>query len=367
MSLRTAVVGGGTISSRHLDGLSACPHTSLVAICDVDVDRTNDIANEYGIAGYTDMETMLAEDDIDWVHLCTPVKAHLPLAKLAIEAGVPVLIQKPVTETVAEYEELEAMAEEHGVTVSVVHNHNFDPAMRKLEAAIDRGVVGDVRSVEVRYTGQTYPDDVRRGEWAFELPGGEFEEGIPHPLYLLLRVGGYPASLDDVQVSTHLAREYERPFTYDGAKLQYVSESDIICSTTLLPGDVPDKGVHVHGDDGVLIADLVSQSLVTLDRDYEASALNRARSNVKRATDRLRGNVENLRAVIARRRRDDWETKTELDSHYYQFGAEAMALEGRGERPVPLAEAGWTIRLMEAIRQAAPEQSSVVQDASMTR
>jgi predicted dehydrogenase len=367
MALRTAVVGGGTISSRHLDGLTECPYTDLVAICDVDVDRAREIATEYGIASYSDMGALLTECDLEWVHICTPVGTHLDLATSAIEAGVPVLVQKPVTETVEEYEQLKATAEEHDVPVSVLHNHDFDPAMRKLEAALEAGAVGEVRSVEVRYTGQTYPDDVRRGQWAFQLPGGEFEEGLPHPLYLLLRVGGYPRSVDDVQVITHLVREYDRPFTYDGAKLQYVSESDVLCSSTLLPGDVPDKAVHVHGDEGVLVADLVSQSLVSLDRDYEASPIDRARSNVKRAADRMIGNVENVRAVVDRKRTGDWDAKTELDSHYYQFGADALALEGRGEQPVPLEEAGWTIRLMAAVREAAADRTSVAQDASVPR
>jgi predicted dehydrogenase len=357
MSLRTAVVGGGTISGRHLDGISDCPYTTLVAICDVDPERAQAVASEYGIVNYTDMDEMLADAALDWVHICTPVATHLPLATKAIEAGVPVLIQKPVTETVDEYLDLAATAEEHDVPVSVVHNHNFDPAVRKLMAALGEGAVGDVRSVDVRYTGQTYPDDVRRGEWAFQLPGGEFEEGLPHPLYLLLHVGGYPRDVDDVQVQTHLVREYDRPFTYDGTQLQYVGEDDVLCSTTLLPGDVPDKSVHVNGDEGVLIADLVSQSLVRLDRDYEASAIDRARSNVKHAGDRLKGNVDNLRAVVDRKRSGDWDAKTELDAHYMQFEAEALALEGRGERPVPLDEAGWTIRLMAAIREAAADQA----------
>lgn len=366
MTLRTAVVGGGVVSTRHLDGLTECPHTDLVAVCDLDPERAQSRATEYEIASYTDMDAMLDDAELDWVHLCTPVATHLDLATKAIEAGIPVLIQKPITETVAEYEQLASLADEHDVPVSVVHNHNFDRAMRKLQQAVDDGAVGEIRAVEVRYAGQTYPDDVRRGDWAFQLPGGEFEEGLPHPLYLLLRAGGYPRDIDDVQVLTHLAGEYDRPFTYDGTKLQYLSESNVFCSATLLPGDVPDKAVHVYGDDGVLVADLVSQTLVTLDRDYEASALARARSNLTRATDRLLGNVGNLRAVIRRNRSEAWEAKTALDSHYFQFSADALALEGRGERPVPIEEGGWTIRLMATIREAA-DRESVTQDASVTR
>ncbi|WP_336003484.1 Gfo/Idh/MocA family protein [Halorientalis halophila] len=366
MSLRTAVVGGGTISDNHLDGLDSMPLTTLAAFCDVDEDRVREVAAEYGIPGYTDMETMLAEADLDWVHLCTPVGTHLELATAAIEAGVPVLIQKPITETVAEYEQLAETAREHGVHVAAVHNHDFDPAMRELTTALNHGAVGEVRTVEVTYTGQTYPDSVRRGDWAFELPGGEFEEGLPHPLYMLLRTGGYPTDREDVQVITHLRGEYDRPFTYDGAKLQYKSREDVLCSATLTPGNVPDKHVTVHGEDGVLIADLISQTLVTLDRDYQASPIARARNNLDRAVDRIAGNVKNVKSVVEQRRNDDWATRTEMDAHAYQFEAEALALTGDREPPVPLEEAGWTIRLMEAIRDAADAEVEVAQDVSAT-
>jgi predicted dehydrogenase len=366
MSLRTAVVGGGTVSDNHLDGLESLPLTTLAAFCDIDPDRVRAVAAEYGITGYTDAETMFEEADLDWVHICTPVSTHLDLATAAIEAGIPVLIQKPITETVEEYEQLAEAAREHGVHVSAVHNHDFDPAMRELTAALQQDAVGDVRAVDVRYTGQTYPDDERRGEWAFDLPGGEFEEGLPHPLYLLLRVGGYPEAQEDVQVITHCHGDYDKPFTYDGAKLQYCSQEDLLCSATLTPGNVPDKSVTVHGEDGVLIADLISQTLVTLDRDYQASSIARARNNVDRAVARLGGNVSNLRRVIDRRRNDDWETKTELDAHAYQFEAEALALTGDREPPVPLEEGGWTIRLVQAIRDAAADRAEATPDVSVS-
>jgi predicted dehydrogenase len=367
MSLRTAVVGGGTVSARHLNGLEACPHTTLVAVCDVDDDRVRAAASEYDVTGYTDAATLFADANLDWVHVCTPPGTHLDLARQAIEAGVPAMIQKPITETVAEYEELAAVAGDHDVPVTPVHNHNFDPAMRRLTARVDAGDVGPVRAVDVHYTGQTFPDDVRRGEWAFDLPGGEFEEGLPHPLYLLLRVGGYPEAVADVTATTHLVREYERPFAYDGATLNYASADDVLCTATLLPGEVPDKAVHVYGDDGVLIADMVSQTLLALDRDYEASPVARARHNVDRAAARLRGNVGNVRSVIERWRGDDWASAIELDSLWYQIDAEARALGGEGDLPVPLEEGGWTIRLMAAIREQATEAAASRQDASVSQ
>lgn len=367
MTLRTAIIGAGTVSSVHLDGIAACPDTTLGAICDIDEEQTRKRAREYGITGYTNLDTMLESESLDWIHVCTPVATHADLALKIIEAGIPLLIEKPVTETVEEYERIADAAETHDVHVSVVHNHNFDPAMRQLMEQVENGAVGEVRAVRVRYSGQTYPDDIRRGEWAFDLPGGEFEEGLPHPLYLLLKAGGYPSSLDAVSVDTHLTCEYDREFTYDGAMLQYPSKEGVLCGATLLPGTVPDKAVEVFGYDGVLIADLVSQTVVSLDRDYEASPAERARNNLSRAGDRLLGNVRNLKAVVDRSRNDDWETKITLDSKFFQFDREVKAIMGTCDPPVPFEEAGWTIKLMHAIRQRATDTEHVKQQSSVTR
>ena len=101
MTLETAVVGGGVVSDYHLSGLTQCPDTELVAICDLDESRAREKATEYDINAYADFEGMLAREQLDWIHLCTPVATHLELARMAIEDGFPVLIEKPVTESVA--------------------------------------------------------------------------------------------------------------------------------------------------------------------------------------------------------------------------------------------------------------------------
>lgn len=360
MPLHSAVVGAGVVSDVHLSGLSECPSTELVAVCDVDERRSREKASEYGVAGYTDLDAMIDAEDLDWIHLCTPVQTHLELARTAIEAGIPVQIEKPITETPAEFEALEAAAADHDVTVTAVHNHNFDVAMRSAMAAVMDGEIGRVRGADLLFVGETAPDYENRGDWAFDLAGGEFEEGLPHPLYLLLRSGGYPASADDVQVLTGLSREYEAGFAYDGVRIQYPSESGALCGATILAGSIPQRILNVHGEDGALVVDLTSQALVRLDRDYWASPRARARNNFDRIADRLLGTVDNVLAVAERRFDGSWEAKRNLGSHYYQIDAEARALLAGEPMPVPLSEAGWTISLMEAIRESARDSSRTV-------
>ncbi|GAB7095410.1 hypothetical protein JCM30237_25630 [Halolamina litorea] len=357
MTLRTAVVGGGTVSGVHLNGLRQNPRTELVAICDTDETVAREIADTYDITPFFDVEAMLSEIDLDWLHICTPVQTHLPIAKLAIDAGVPIQIEKPITETYAEFEELAAYAADAGVTVSEKHNHNFDPAVRAAMARRRRGDLGEVRGVDVIYTGSSRPDDPNRGPWNFELAGGEFEEGIPHPVYLTLRAGGYPRSEEAVNATTALFDDYDKPFDYDGAQIQYVTDDEVLCTTKILGGTRPVRQILIHGEKCSLTVDLLSQTVIEHDRDYKRSAATRALNNIDEAGDRLAGTVANARAVARRALADDddWDTQRMLNAHFYQNDAESKALlaDDPDAMPVPLSESRWTSYLMEAVREAA--------------
>lgn len=360
MTLRTAVVGGGTVSNVHLSSLQRNPRTELVAICDVDEDTANRIAEERGIQAYYDVEDMLDSLQLDWVHVCTPVQTHLAVAKPIIEAGIPVQIEKPITDTYEEFEELAAHAERHGVVVSEKHNHDFDPVVRAALAKRRDGDLGDVRGVDVIYTGSSRPDDPNRGPWNFELDGGEFEEGIPHPLYIGLRLGGYPRDEAAISARTALFDDYDRDFTYDGAQVQYVTADDVLCTTKILGGTRPVRRVLVHGSETSLTVDLISQTIVEHDRNYKAGAKGRVLDNLDEIVDRATGTVANGRAVLRRSRSDDWDTARLLNAHFYQDDAESRALiaDDPSRMPVPLEETRWTSYLMEAIRDEADRDAS---------
>jgi len=357
MTLETAVVGG-VGSDTHLSGLQACPRTELVAVCDRDESRAREQATEYDINAYADFEGLLARESLDWIHLCTPVGTHLELARMAIEDGIPVLLAQPVTESVAAAEELERLREEYDATVSVVHEGNFSPAMRKARRRIEDGTVGAVRSVDLLYGGEPSPDDVRRGAWARELPGGAFEEWLPHPIYQVLNLGGYPASPESVQASTSLVGEYDREFEYDSVQFQYTTADGVLCSGTVLASDAPHRVIQVSGDRGSIEIDRLAQSVTVLDRDYRPSPKRRARANLDHILGRVRGTAEHLVAAARRTVDDDWDSVRNLDAHSYQFGEEARAIQRGGPTAVPVAEATWTLRIMELIRAAATDPTA---------
>ncbi|NEU56568.1 Gfo/Idh/MocA family protein [Halorussus sp. MSC15.2] len=145
---------------------------------------------------------MFAAETLDWVHVATPVQSHFDLASAAVERGIPVTVQKPATTTREELDDLRDLAAEREVPVSVVHNWLFYPVVRDLRRRIAAGEFGEIRAVEATFSGEGRPDDTYRGEWVYDLPGGDVEEGMPHPLYLTLALGGVPRDAESVDVQT---------------------------------------------------------------------------------------------------------------------------------------------------------------------
>ncbi|MGQ3414282.1 Gfo/Idh/MocA family protein [Natrinema sp. LN54] len=351
MVVRTAVVGAGTVSRAHLAGAQNNPDMELVAVCDLDEELARERAREFGTMAVTDFTELL--DELDCLHVCTPVQTHFEIARQAIEAGVGVIIEKPATVTAEEVEQLQTLSREHDTPVTVIHNHLFYPAVRKARELIDAGELGHVKSVDTLYAGLTPPDQVNRGSWVFELPGGEFEEGLPHPIYSILGIGGWPERDDDVSAQTVLSDDYEEDFEYDQAQAQYVSEEGALCNVTMLSGTLPQRLHVITGSEKSLIVDEINQSLYEVDEDYTSSVIARSKKSLDVSLAQASSTLENVKAVATSRFDDSWESETKTNSHCAIFDEFVDAIEGDAEVPVPLEQSKWTIRIMETIRDAA--------------
>jgi predicted dehydrogenase len=361
------MVGLGTVAEDHLRALSLNPRTELTAVCDLDESLVEEATDAYDTRGFTDYERMLDEADLDWVHVCTPVQTHFALASTAIERGVDVLVEKPITETYDEYERLQARADEAGVRLTEVHSALFHYEVRWIREQVEAGEVGDVKSVEVYFGEDIAPDSLVRGEWVLDLPGGELEEGFPHPIYSALRLGGYPADVDDVDVSTVLAGEYDHDFDYDGVLVSFASENDALCSVHIQSNVPNQKTVRVHGTAGSLEADVTYHSLLPFPTAGDPDYLHTSLSALRRDANRLLRGARNL-ANTARLYANElsyYKLADALDrpvgtlnrQMYHQIDAEARSLIEGTPSPIPTDETAWTQRIIDRIR-AAPDDAT---------
>ena len=94
--LRVGVIGCGRISVMHLVSIVSLEETELVACCDIDREKAESAAKEYGGRAYTSYEEMLECEELDAVHICLPHHLHCKVAIAAFEKGIHVLTEKPM-------------------------------------------------------------------------------------------------------------------------------------------------------------------------------------------------------------------------------------------------------------------------------
>ncbi|MGE3508309.1 MAG: Gfo/Idh/MocA family oxidoreductase [Vicinamibacterales bacterium] len=148
--LRTAAIGVGYLGRHHARILSSLPGVELVAIVDRNAARAEEIAAAAGTRALTQADELLGR--VDAVTVAAPTELHHQLAMPFLQAGISVLVEKPMARTLAEADEMIATAARTGAVLAVGHTERFNPAV---DAA--RRVVTAPRFIEVHRLG-TFPE-----------------------------------------------------------------------------------------------------------------------------------------------------------------------------------------------------------------
>ncbi|MDW3686005.1 Gfo/Idh/MocA family oxidoreductase [Cupriavidus sp. CV2] len=143
---KIAVAGAGYIGQAHMAVTQNSPTCSLSAIVDP-APAAEAVAAVAGVALYKTLDELLANSRPDGVILATPNQLHFPHAMQCIEAGLPILLEKPITPTVQEGERLVNAIEETGAKVLVGHHRAHSPIMAKAKEIIDSGKLGQLVAV----------------------------------------------------------------------------------------------------------------------------------------------------------------------------------------------------------------------------
>lgn len=153
--MRAALVGAGMISLYHLRAWEAASGAEIVAICDIDRDKAEARAREFGVErAYNDPEQLFTDGGFDLVDIAASVDAHDAMTRLAADHGVHVMLQKPMTRTVVEAERLIDYVGDR-VRFMVHENYRFRPHYMKVREWIAEGRIGTPRhaSMAVRGSG----------------------------------------------------------------------------------------------------------------------------------------------------------------------------------------------------------------------
>ncbi len=151
--LRVGVIGLGPIGNRHARIYGDDPLAELVAVCDKDRERADQAHAAYGVPAFYDVEDMLAKAKPDLVSVATGGHEygsdhHLPTIQ-ALDAGVHVLVEKPISNEIGPAEDMVAKAREKGLCLGVDLNHRFTPAARLAKQWQEEGRLGHLLFVNM--------------------------------------------------------------------------------------------------------------------------------------------------------------------------------------------------------------------------
>jgi predicted dehydrogenase len=152
-SIRAAVIGVGVFGRNHVRVLSelqkANAGVELVAVCDANPERAAEIAMEFRCQAYTSLDQLLTKANINAAVVSVPTVHHLATARTLLDAGIDVLIEKPIAATLAEADELIRLAKQKQRVAMVGHLERFNPAVRASYAIITQPMFFEIHRLSI--------------------------------------------------------------------------------------------------------------------------------------------------------------------------------------------------------------------------
>ncbi len=131
MKTKIGVIGVGHLGSLHAKMYSQIANCEFIGVFDLDIAKRNLIASQYNVKSFSSCEEMFS--DVDAVSIASITSEHFKIAKSALLANINVLIEKPITTTIDEADELIKIAKENKIIIQVGHIERFNPAVMALE------------------------------------------------------------------------------------------------------------------------------------------------------------------------------------------------------------------------------------------
>jgi len=170
--LRVAVAGLGFGEKVHLPALRDCPATEPVALWHPRPERLEQACHTHQLPGHSDFRALLADPGVDALVIATPPGARLELARAALAAGKPLLLEKPVALEAAAIEELQRLALARNLAVAVDFEYRAVPLFQQLAALLERDVLGTPWLVKFDWLMGSRADGRRPWSWYSSAAAG---------------------------------------------------------------------------------------------------------------------------------------------------------------------------------------------------
>src|SRR5215469_11497517 len=351
-NLRIAIAGCGKIADQHVQAIDRVPGSRIVALCDQELLMAKQLGERCGVSQcFQDLAEMLATVSPDVVHITTPPQPHFALARLCLEAGSHVYLEKPFTVTASEADSLIQIAESRGLKLTAGHNCQFTREAIEMRRLAAEGYFGGKPlhleshfSYDLSDKSYVGPLLGNRSHWVRRLPGKLLHNLISHGIAKLAEF------LDD-EIVEILALAGQSP------ELERLNGEDVLDELRVL---IRDKSgttaffffstqikpklnqLRICGPVNSLVLDQNSSSLIRNDNRSYKSYLTFFIPPLQSARENARNAGINIRNFIGRKLYQDY-GMTELVSRFYGSIRDSQA------PPIPYREILLTAKIMDAI------------------
>jgi len=350
--LKVSIVGCGKIADDHASQIRRIKGCEIVGVCDREPLMAQQLADRFGVKRYFgDLTDLLSEAKPDVVHITTPPQSHFDIAKLCLESGCHVYVEKPFTLCEEQAEKLIALAEERGLKMTAGHDDQFRPAARRMRSLLQDGFLGagpvHMESYycyelgQSDYAGALLSD---KGHWVRRLPGKLLQNIISHGV---ARIAEFLTS----QSPKVMAYGFISPFLKSRGETEIIDELRVtICdeegttayftfSSQMRPAL---HQFRIYGNKNGLVVDQDQETLIKLRGDRFKSYLEKFLPPLMFA-GQYAGNLKtNLGAFLGRDFHMKSGMKYLIESFYRSI------VEG-GPVPIPYREILLTTRIMDDI------------------
>jgi predicted dehydrogenase len=350
--MRVGIIGCGKIADQHAVQIHKIPKTQIVGVCDREELMAKQMHERFGITYYcSDVRELLRETHPDVVHITTPPQSHFELAKVCLESGCHIYVEKPFTVNTAEAGELLRIAIERKLKITVGHNAQFTDAAIRMRELVAQGFLGGAPVHIESYYGYDLGDQRYakallgdKEHWVRRLPGKLLQNNISHGISKIVEF----LTSDSPRV---IAFGFTSPF------LRNIGEQDIVDELRVIIYDNESTTAYftfstqispvlhqlrIYGPKNGIIVDDDHQTVIRLRGAKYKSYLDQFVPPYLFAKQYLANSCSNVKKFVKRELHGDKGMKCLIESFYHSIQQDLPL-------PIPYKEILLTSKIMDAI------------------
>ena len=264
--LKIAVIGTGLVGSFHAETFFRNPNSELIAVCDIDKEKVNKIANRFKCKAYNEFESLINTEKLDAISIATPEQIRIAPALLATEKGLKILLEKPLGRNLEDIENLVNKIKNHNKLISVNFILHEDPRYKLMKEKIKNNEIGEIVSCYARRRGNRFGIEIY-APWTDLI-----SSTLIHDIQMVMSINN---SKPERIYAEAVIRECAKFNSHDAVMslIKFTDGSIASFETSwVLPKNQPeflDPALHVVGDKGSIIIEGSSMGLqIQTDKSY---------------------------------------------------------------------------------------------------